>query len=60
MIAIWIIKTLFTFVLILSFFISIGQAVSGQFPRLFLIVCEVCIVVVFIMWLIKKTTKYGY
>lgn len=60
MIAIWIIKTLFTFVLVLSFFISIGQAVSGQFPRLFLIVGGVCIAVVFIMWLIQKTTKYGY
>jgi preprotein translocase subunit SecY len=60
MIAIWIIKTLFTFVFFLSFFIAIGQAVEGQFPRLFVTICVICLAIIFIMWLIEKTTKYGY
>ena len=60
MIAIWIIKTLFSFAFVLAFFIAIGQAVEGQFPRLFITICVICIAVVFLMWLIEKNTKYGY
>jgi hypothetical protein len=60
MVTIWIIKMLFVFLGVVSFFIAAGQYAQGQIPRLFLSISGICALVVFIMFLIEKNSKYGY